>query len=78
MCKKKLQDFTFSVGSLQDELKLWVMDEDVGTDDKVRNIYIDKFFKVGMAVIKLSSLCINNGVRDWVHFINFYSTIVHN
>ena len=47
------------------------MDEDVGTDDKVRNIYIDEFFKVGMAVIKLSSLCINNGVRDWVPLIYF-------
>jgi len=48
------QEFDFQVGSLQDELRLKVMDEDVGTDDVV-----------GMANLKLSSLCINNGVREW-------------
>jgi len=31
-----------------------VLDEDVGTDDIV-----------GMVTIKISSLCINNGVKEW-------------
>lgn len=38
-----------------DSLTITIMDEDVASDDKV-----------GIADIKLSSLCINNGVRDWV------------
>lgn len=58
-----------------DELTITVMDEDVTSDDKV-----------GIAQVKLSSLCINNGVRDWVfkiyitnfssHFIGKINTLV--
>eukprot|EP00347_Sterkiella_histriomuscorum_P008348 403345445 len=42
------------VGGLNDDLTLKVMDEDVTKDDFI-----------GMTLIKMSSLCINNGVRDW-------------
>ncbi|CDW80549.1 c2 domain containing protein [Stylonychia lemnae] len=47
-------EFSFHVSSIQDDLTLKVMDEDVTTDDFI-----------GMAMIKLSALCINGGVREW-------------
>ena len=37
-----------------DDLKIWVMDEDVGNDDLI-----------GEATVKLSSLCVNGGLDDW-------------
>ena len=40
-----------------DDVTITVMDEDVTSDDRV-----------GLTQIKLASLCINNGVRDWVNF----------
>ena len=47
-------EFQIKVGGLNDDIKISVMDEDVSSDDFV-----------GMAMLKLSSLCINGGVRDW-------------
>ena len=37
-----------------DDMKIWVMDEDVTNDDLI-----------GEASVKLSSLCVNGGLDDW-------------
>lgn len=48
------QAFDFQIGSISDEIHLEVKDDDViGAE------------MIGQATIKASSLCINNGVRDW-------------
>eukprot|EP00347_Sterkiella_histriomuscorum_P015856 403355426 len=48
------EEFTIHVSSMNDEIRLKVMDQDFGPDDVV-----------GVANIKVSSLCFNNGVKDW-------------
>ena len=51
--------------NMMDELTITVMDEDVTSDDRV-----------GIAQVKLSSLCINNGVKDWVNKILVNSLVL--
>ncbi|CDW71125.1 c2 domain containing protein [Stylonychia lemnae] len=60
-----LQEFQIHVGSLQDDLTLKVLDEDVTKDDFVNIAQQQDILQIGMSLIKMSSLCINNGVRDW-------------
>lgn len=50
---------------MNDDITLRIMDEDVTSDDFVSNEYSQFIYQVGMAVIKVSALCINGGVRDW-------------
>lgn len=47
-------EFEIPFKSMEEDIKIWVMDEDVTTDDNV-----------GMAVLKCKSLAINNGVNSW-------------
>jgi hypothetical protein len=42
------------VYDLHEEMKFRIMDEDTVSDDTV-----------GFGIVKLSALCINNGVSDW-------------
>ena len=46
--------FDIDVKYIGDDMEVIVWDEDVTTSDKV-----------GSAVIKLSSLCVGNGLDDW-------------
>ena len=48
------QEFQLSVGAIGDDLTIKVMDEDVSSDDFI-----------GMTIMKVSSLVINNGVNEW-------------
>ena len=49
--------FEIKIGSVQDDMQFYVKDNDViGAKE------------IGSAIIKASSLCINNGVRDWFTF----------
>lgn len=51
------ETFTLQLGSVSDELHFEVKDDDtIGAT------------LIGQATIKASSLCINNGVRDWFTF----------
>ena len=49
--------FDFKIGAISDELKFFCKDDDV-IGAKL----------IGEATIKASSLCFNNGVRDWFTF----------
>eukprot|EP00347_Sterkiella_histriomuscorum_P014805 403359458 len=49
------ESFTIHVNSMNDEIRLIVMDKDFGKPDDV----------VGSTNIKVSSLCFNNGSQDW-------------
>jgi len=46
--------FEIIVGSMSDELRFKIMDEDTFSDDTV-----------GYGMVKMSSLCANGGVHDW-------------
>jgi len=48
------QSFDIDVKYIGDDITLTILDEDVTSSDKV-----------GMAVIKLSSLCVNGGLDEW-------------
>ena len=48
------QTFNIDVKYVGDDLTIQVYDEDVGSDDVV-----------GVATIKLSALCVNNGIDEW-------------
>lgn len=49
--------FDIPIGALSDDMQFYVKDNDVvGATE------------IGSAIIKASSLCINNGVRDWFTF----------
>ena len=48
------QTFNIDVKYVGDDMTIQVFDEDVGSDDKV-----------GEASIKLSSVCIGNGIDEW-------------
>lgn len=49
-----MQFFDIDVKYIGDDMTLTVFDEDVTSSDKV-----------GSAVIKLSSLCVNGGLDEW-------------
>ena len=48
------QTFNIDVKYVGDDMTIQVFDEDVGSDDVV-----------GVATIKLSALCVNNGIDEW-------------
>ena len=48
------ETFQIDVKYIGDDVQLQVYDEDPGSDDQI-----------GVAVIKLSALCANNGIDDW-------------
>jgi hypothetical protein len=50
-----LKAFDFQIGAVSDDIKFTVRDDDVTTTEIV-----------GSVSLKCSSLCYNNGVRDWV------------
>eukprot|EP00347_Sterkiella_histriomuscorum_P004514 403360172 len=49
------EEFTIHVNSMNDEIRLIVKDKDFARPDDV----------VGSSNIKVSSLCFNNGIKDW-------------
>ena len=51
------QTFTYQLGSISDDIRFEVKDQDVLSATLI-----------GEATIKASSFCINNGVRDWFTF----------
>ena len=48
------QTFNVDVKYVGDDMTIEVFDEDVGSDDKI-----------GEATVKLSALCVNNGIDEW-------------
>ncbi|TNV71889.1 hypothetical protein FGO68_gene14958 [Halteria grandinella] len=55
-CDMGFQSFDFTVNSQNDEILIKCFDSDPGKDDFV-----------GQCRIKVSTLCINNGVREWIN-----------
>ena len=46
--------FEIRVENLNDDIRFTIMDEDVGSDDKV-----------GWGIVSYANLCFNNGVKEW-------------
>lgn len=55
---------------MNDDLTFTVMDDDMFFDDVVSLLFL-LIIQVGMGSTKVSALCFNGGVNDWVWYL-FY------